>query len=410
MLKYFRLYILTFIHCLAFIPTSISRPLEGFDLALAHEPPFPVTAFYETPADITSLPAGTVIRSDIIAGPGNAVAWRVLYVSERWNGERVPASGLVLTPLVKQGGERRGTIAWAHGTTGAARGCAPSLAPNPARELTQRGGEERLPIDIGIPFLADWLARGYTVVAPDYAGLGSNTAHHYMVGDDEARDVHNLVRASRAITGTGHGDDIALIGWSQGGHAVLFAGEIGPAYAPDNAIRAIVALAPGSTVIMAPEQTNAFFAAKTPYPYLIGQSYLDAYKLDPRLFTKVGHKNLAAARKGCVVSLFRDVSRNPGDGLAGPVMNNPDWVSALTRNNAGLNPSQTPVFIVHGRSDTVVPPAATTAFVERARQAGTDVTVHWIDNAGHRDLFRTAKADIINWIERSLARPDALRK
>lgn len=392
---------------LALLVTSagVSRgeKLEGFDPDLAKIPPFPVTAFYETPTDVASLAVGTVLRTEPIPGPPNALAWRVLYVSERWNGDHVPASGMVITSKSAGPDAGRRVIAWAHGTTGAARGCAPSLAPNPVREITQRGGAEQLPIDIGIPYLNDWLEQGYTIVAPDYAGLGSDAVHHYMVGDDEARDVHNLLRASRSMPDAKAGDEAALIGWSQGGHAVLFAGEIGAAYAPDNKIRAIVALAPGSTVVMAPEATNAFFAASTPYPYLIGQSYLDAYKTDQAQYSKTGQALLAAAQRKCVVGLFTDIAQNTESGVTGAIMDHPDWVKALTKNNAGLQKSETAVLVIHGVNDTVVPPEATKAYMQRATAAGTDVTVKWVRNAGHRELFDNGKATIIDWVDTRLA-------
>lgn len=217
--------------------------LEGFDLSLAKTPPFPVTAFYDTPENFSSLPVGSLIRKEAVKAPDGALAWRVLYVSERWDGTHVPASGLVVAPKQMDGKVLHPAVAWVHGTTGAARGCAPSLAPNPVVELAQRG---EFVIDIGIPYLKDWLAKGYAVVAPDYAGLGSDAVHRYADGVGEGRDTHNLLRAARSISEAGICEDTALLGWSQGGGAVLFAGEIGATYAPDNKIKTIVALAPGS--------------------------------------------------------------------------------------------------------------------------------------------------------------------
>ncbi len=160
--------------------------LEGFDLSLAKTPPFPVTAFYDTPENFSSLPVGSLIRKEAVKAPDGALAWRVLYVSERWDGTHVPASGLVVAPKQMDGKVLHPAVAWVHGTTGAARGCAPSLAPNPVVELAQRG---EFVIDIGIPYLKDWLAKGYAVVAPDYAGLGSDAVHRYAdgVGEDVTR-------------------------------------------------------------------------------------------------------------------------------------------------------------------------------------------------------------------------------
>lgn len=367
------------------------QKLEGFDLSLAQTPPFTVTEFYDS-GDVSSLPVGSLIRKESIEAPAGASAWRVLYVSERWNGEHVPASGMVIVP--KQTGAKtlRPVVSWQHGTTGTARGCAPSLAPNPARELLQRG---EYVIDIGIPFLEDWLAKGYAVVAPDYAGLGSNTVHRYVVGEDAGRDVHNLLRASRTITEAGIGEDVSLFGWSQGGQATLFAGEIGATYAPENKVRSVVALAPASTILKPDDVINAFFKAKLPYPLLLGQSYMDAYKLDKNLFTAAGQKLLEAARKTCVVGVFGEVAKAEGPAVTDNVTDHKDWVEAMKRNNAGFTRIEAPVSVFQGLQDKIVPPDDTQDYAERAKAVGTDVSVTWVAHAGHRDLFDTKKDEII---------------
>ena len=364
--------------------------LEGFDLSLAQQQPFPVTSFYENVGDVSQRPVGSLIRKESIAAPAGAVAWRVMYVSERWDGKHVAASGMVVAPR-QPAATARPVVAWAHGTTGAARGCAPSLAPNPARELMQRGGADQLVIDVGIPFLSDWIAQGYAVVAPDYAGLGSDAVHRYLVGEDAARDIHNLLRASRAIGEASIGDSTALLGWSQGGQAVLFAGENATSYAPDNKVRSIVALAPAATLLSS--ATNAIFKSKVPYPVLIGQGYQDAYNLDKKLFTDDGQKLLAASHENCVVTLFGAVAA-AGPAVTSNVTDNAGWTNALGRNNAGLERSETPVLVLQGLKDTIVPPESSKAYAERATAVGTDVTIEWVEDAGHRELF-AKKADIV---------------
>lgn len=372
--------------CASFADTK----LEGFDLSLAQQQPFRVTPFYDDVGDVSQRPVGSLIRRESIDAPAGAVAWRVMYVSERWDGKHVAASGLVVAPR-QPVGTARPVVVWAHGTTGAARGCAPSLAPNPARELMQRGGADQLVIDIGIPFLSDWIGKGYAVVAPDYAGLGSDAMHRYLVGEDAARDIHNLVRASRAIGEASVGDSTALLGWSQGGQAVLFAGEDAISYAPDNKVRSIVALAPAATLLS--PAVNAIFKSKVPYPVLIGQGYADAYNLDKRLFTEDGQKLLEASHQNCVVTLFSAVAA-AGPAVISNVTDASGWTDALGRNNAGLKRSETPVFVLQGLKDTIVVPASSKAYAERAAANGTDVTVEWVEGAGHRELF-DKRADII---------------
>ncbi len=55
-------------------------------------------------------------------------------------------------------------IAWAHGTTGIARDCAPSVFPNP--------------FEAGSFYaLDDVIANGWVLVATDYVGLGTPGPH-----------------------------------------------------------------------------------------------------------------------------------------------------------------------------------------------------------------------------------------
>ncbi|QRE00169.1 hypothetical protein [Burkholderia phage BCSR5] len=348
---------------------SAQQPkLEGFDLKQASIPPFEVPAFYNT-VPVAGMTVGTLLAKEELSVP-NAKAWRIMYVSERSDGTHVPASGIVVSPKAASVASRP-VVVWAHGTTGTARGCAPSLAPNPARQLVQRGSEENLPIDIGIPFLNDWIANGYTVVAPDYAGLGSNAMHHYLLGEDAARDIHNMVRAARSLHQANAGTDVALFGWSQGGQAVLFAGENGKAYAPDNKIRSIVALAPAAT-IMSPA-INAIFKSKTPYALMLSAGYIDAYKVDRGIFTEDGQKLLASTQKNCVVSMFGDIAKS-GPAITSNVSDNPGWAAALALNNAGSKASS-PVLVYQGTTDMIVPPASTKAYTQRATAAGTQVQV-----------------------------------
>ncbi len=376
--------------------TSFAGELLEYLLFRSRLPPFPVTAFYHADDEALSSPPGSVIRFEPIAGPANTSSWRILYVSQTMAGKHVPASGMVIVP--KSAGVMP-VVVWAHGTTGVARGCAPSLAPNPAREFTRRGGSETLPISIGIPYLNDWLERGYAVIAADYAGLGTEGIHHYLVGEDAARDLLNLVRAARKIIPGRLGPDVALFGTSQGGQAVLFAGEIGKKYAPELQIRRVAALAPASTLVVASGDSGSTYASGSPLPYMIGRGYLDAYHLDSSIFTDVGKTRLAKALNECVVEFYTDVTTSRKTGLSGSLTENPDWFAALKQNNAGTRKSEAPVFIAHGTRDKIIPAEATSAYLERARAVGTRVTLQWVANAGHGDVIDKAKLAVLDWID-----------
>jgi len=128
----------------------------------------PHTAFYDPPEPLPAAAPGTLIRSQPFAGydlPKGATAVRILYHSLALNGDDIAVSGVVLIP----GGEPPAggwpLIAWAHGTSGVARMCAPSLMKD-----VEYGDEGLMPM----------VAAGFAVVATDYAGLGAPGRHAYL--------------------------------------------------------------------------------------------------------------------------------------------------------------------------------------------------------------------------------------
>jgi len=145
----------------------------------------PLTRFYDTPRPLPSGKPGELIRSELFEEyeiPLSVSAVRILYHSRSATGEDVSASGVVLIPYEKNpppGGWP--IIAWAHGATGVARSCAPSLMRNLGHG----------------PFLAMYANLGYAVVATDYTGLGTDFRNAFLDGPSNATDVINAVAAAR---------------------------------------------------------------------------------------------------------------------------------------------------------------------------------------------------------------------
>jgi hypothetical protein len=146
----------------------------------------PITKFYDTANPLPAGNPGTLIRSQEFDGyelPFSVSAVRILYHSRSARGEDVAASGVVLFPYDKKppaGGWP--VIAWAHGSNGVGRVCAPSLMRN---------------IGHGT-FLAMYVNLGYAVVATDYTGLGTNFRNAFLDGPSNATDVINSIPAARA--------------------------------------------------------------------------------------------------------------------------------------------------------------------------------------------------------------------
>ena len=195
-------------------------------LAMEAKDALPLTSFYDPPRSLGGRSPGALIRSAAFHGyslPAGAHAVRVLYVSRALDGSPVAASGVVLIPAGTP--PRRGwpVIAWAHGTSGVARMCAPSLMKD-----VEYGSEGLMPM----------VAAGFAVIATDYAGLGTPGPHQYDNKIAQANDVVYSVPAARAAVPS-LGRRWVAIGHSQGGVAVWGVAELEAKHEDPNYMGAI---------------------------------------------------------------------------------------------------------------------------------------------------------------------------
>src|SRR6202522_2221444 len=182
-------------------------------LAMEAKDALPLTNFYNPPDPLGARTPGELIRSEPFQGysfPPGAHAMRILYVSRSLDGAPVAASGVVLIPAGPP--PRRGwpIIAWAHGTSGVARMCAPSLMKD-----VEYGSEGLMPM----------VAAGFVVVATHYARLGPPGPHLYDNKIAQANDVVYSIPAARAAVPL-LGRPWVAIGHSQAGDAVRGAAEL----------------------------------------------------------------------------------------------------------------------------------------------------------------------------------------
>lgn len=172
----------------------------------------PLTDFYETPNPLPAGKAGELIRSqafDEYELPPEVSTLRILYHSRSANGEDVAASGVVLIPDEPPPAGGWPIIAWAHGFTGTARRCAPSLMRN-----VYEG-----------PLLSMFVKLGYAVVATDYVGLGTNFRNAFLDVQSNADDVIYSIPAARAAAPQ-IGRKWIATGTSEGGLTVLGVAEL----------------------------------------------------------------------------------------------------------------------------------------------------------------------------------------
>ncbi|MGB6040506.1 MAG: lipase family protein, partial [Gordonia sp. (in: high G+C Gram-positive bacteria)] len=217
----------------ALVAVAITVPLAIATFVVRGTAPVP-GPFYQADLPTNTAP-GTLLRVEpsTQGTPTGARAWRILYSTMRGNSPAL-ASGTVLIPdtaPAKSG--PRPVIAWAHGTTGVAENCAPSMMAEPFGH---------------IPGLKQVIANGWALVAADYIGLGTKGPSPYVIGEGEARSVLDSVRAARSLPDLTLSNQTVVWGHSQGGHAALWTELLAPSYAPEVTIIGTAAQAPAATL------------------------------------------------------------------------------------------------------------------------------------------------------------------
>jgi pimeloyl-ACP methyl ester carboxylesterase len=204
-------------------------------LALRARPPTP-DAFYDPTPTVPPQP-GTLLRAEPFPGvvPAETRVWRILYSTTRADNVPAIASAIVLAPAPPSA-DPRPVVAWTHGSTGVAEGCAPSVLPAP------------FPFDPTVPALKQLIAEKWVLVGTDYVGLGTTGGHPYLIGEAEGRSALDAVRAVGQLKEVKVDPRAVVWGHSQGGHAALWTGILAPRYAPDISLLGVAALAPATEI------------------------------------------------------------------------------------------------------------------------------------------------------------------
>ncbi len=350
--------------------------------------------FYEQPADAANGAPGTLVRSEALGGvPAASEAWRIMYRSTDLDGDPIVVTGIVVTPLGPPPEGGRTVLAWGHPTTGTDASCAPSRGFDPF---------------IGIEGLRLMLDRGYTVVATDYAGMGTEGPDSYLVAQTAARSVLDAVRAAQRLDAAEASDRVLLWGHSQGGQAVLFAAEQASAYAPELTIAGVAAAAPAADLaaLMGSHLDDisgvtigsyAFPAFASVYGPTVPGAELDDI-LTPSAVAKAPEMN-----RLCLLTNLEKLHGigQPliGDFFAHDPTTTEPWATLLADNSAGQRAIGAPVFIAQGADDELVLPADTATFVEHVRSLGDDVDYVVVPLATHSTIAYLALPSLDAWLD-----------
>lgn len=342
-----------------------------------------VDAFY-TPPEIVPYEHGRLIRVDDYAGrqPAGGEVRRILYTTRDAAGQPAVGSGLVISPTDPPRGARP-VVMWHHGTTGVARGCAPSLRDDAATRWA-------------IPALDDALAKGWVVVATDYSGQGAPGVFPYLIGTGEARSSLDAVLAAREIDGLNLSKRTMAWGHSQGGHAALWAARIADDYTPEVDVLGVAALAPAAEPLQLAEELtsgepNILLAILISWVLV---PYADTYD-DVEL-----SRYLAPGAAPIVREMTQRCPSEPGVVVSvatalGVSADNPLYATDLTAgplgrrlaDNAASGPWEMPLLVAWGSADEVIPPSLQEGFVGRACTDGSRVRTLVYEDYEHLQIL-----------------------
>jgi hypothetical protein len=369
-------------------PTDGGGPTSSVAPTAPERPP---EAFYAVPDPLPPGPPGALIRAVPIAGLSvipDSRAWAILYHSRDFDGRDVAVSGLVVAPPGTAPPGGRPVVVWGHGSTGLADRCAPSRAGVMSAFGSPLGG---------------LLQQGVVAAATDYQGLGTPGLARFAIGLSAGHAVLDVARAARRLD-TGASGRAVLHGHSEGGHAVLWAAELAPSYAPELQVLGVAASAPGADLTATMKAADSRPATLTSGAMLIVVAWSDAYRVPLEVLTPAGRKAVDRVRSTCL----RELARGPAPPAVRPsdLLTTPPWPALLARNTPGQAATPAPIFLAQGTADEVATPATTRALVERLCRLGDTVELRTYQDLGHFDLIEVASTDMAGWTgERLAGRP-----
>jgi alpha-beta hydrolase superfamily lysophospholipase len=339
---------------------------------------------------ITAKP-GTILRvwPQVGGSVDNAKAYRVLYRSTGLNGEPIAISGAILFPDEATPRVKRDVVAWAHPTTGVVEKCAPTLLPDLSGTIA------------GIEAM---LERGYVIAATDYAGLGGEGMHPYLIGASEARAVLDSVRAARQLPDAAAGDRFAVWGHSQGGHAALFTGEEAASYAPELKLVGVAAAAP-ATYLGELFKADRGTVGGNSLTAMVLLSWSKIYDIPLGDVVASGAtRTFEAVARSCIERITELLRLQEIEAplqrrflKVDPTAIEP-WRGIMQKNTPGQAPAGAPVLILQGTADDLVRPQVTRQFADHLCAQGTVVDLIWLEGASHAFAGYDGADTAVRWM------------
>ncbi|MBC7305233.1 MAG: DUF308 domain-containing protein [Nocardia sp.] len=334
--------------------------------------------FYTAPANVPEEP-GRLLRTEPLDDgvPDGARGWRILYTTTHPDGAAAVSSGTILAPE-NSSAEPYPLLTVAHGTTGIAPKCAPSLAAAPFDDGAGTALREMV------------TEHGWVAVTSDYIGLGTQGTHPYLVGEAEARNVLDASRAAQQFDEISTTTDTVVWGHSQGGQAALWTGQIANSYAPEFDVKGVAAFAPAADLFGLAESDKSEVAGKTISAYIANTWNI----LYPEL--RLSENLTPGSERG--VEKIRDLCFNGKDALPailrGSQIPNQVFPDRLLDGEFGtqlkrqtpVGPFPAPVMVAQGLDDPLVKPVLQQNWVDARCAAGEPIDYRTYPGLSHMSL------------------------
>ena len=315
-------------------------------------------SFYVPPSPLPAGKPGDVIRSRastaLAVADRGVKAWQVMYLSTNALGQPMPVVGTILVPKGVDP-KTAPVVSFAAGTHGPGFRCRVSYMSEIGAFYEQ-------------PAVNDLLAQGWVVAMTDYEGYQQDPKTTYITGRSEGHAVIDVVRAAQRMPEVGaSASKVMFRGYSQGGGASMWAGELAASYAPELNVVGVVAGGVPADLI----QVTLFLEGRFGFGFLLYALHgLDnAYaELDlEKYLNAAGAKAVAEMKAGdCTVELLvKYQGKRLNEFMTTSPVLTPEWQGRVGENKLGKGTIGVPVFQYHGTLDNVVD-------FRQAKQLSTD--------------------------------------
>lgn len=343
-------------------------------------------AFYTPPSPLPAGEPGDIIWYRKQADVGKASSYLVLYRSTDTAGRPNAVSGTIYVP---KGKSQVGMpiVSLASGVVGMADQCAPSKRPLVSTAQNQG-------------FIDKAVDRGWTVTMTDYEGLGTPGLHTYVVGRSEGHAVIDIVRAAQRLPATGLSvaNPVGFLGYSQGGGAAGWAGELQPTYAPELALKGVSAGGVNSDLLAIAKALDGGFGFVVVMMAALG---LDAAYPELNLagyLNDAGRTAVTDIAGRCIDALISYPFRKVSDVTTTNPLETPAWIARLNEQKLGATKPTVPTFLYHAwPADEFVPLPQAVELKNTYCAAGAPI--RWRLFLGEHALTTwTAQTDAVNFL------------